>query len=766
MPRVVLLLLLAVGLHAQVTLESNGAPANRLDLLILGDGYTAAEQSKFATDAQNLANSFFSQEPLTSYRKLFNVARVDLVSNLSGASHTGQSGDTALGAYYNCASIERLICIDNAKVNAVLVTIPAAQRDLVVVLVNDTEYGGSGGAVAVASLHPQVLELVLHEAGHSFALLADEYGGPPPPACDTSREPSAANATRETDRSRIKWNAWIDAATPLPTGGTTNGVPGAYAGAAYCDAGMFRPTFNSKMRALGQSFDQINTEQWVRRYYNTVPLIALALPDVSNIAVPSSQTFAVVTPAIGTIKITWTLDGQSVATGESYNLSAAAVAPGTHTLLAQVKDETPLVRSDPNGVLAQTRQWTVTTSAAACTNLSIAAPGGVGFALAGGAGSFGVTASGCDWTATTTADWISIGNPAGSGNGTVSFTATANTATTSRSALINVSGQSFVVAQAGTACTTTVSPTSIAAAGVGAAGSITVTVPGIVPCPYDAVSGASWITVSKGAGSVSYTVAGNPSPLARAGAIAIGEKIVTVSQAGLAPNLGAGTNAASFLSLAVAPGELVTLFGSDIGPATLTGLVLTPSGQVDTQIAGTRVLFDGVPGPMIYASRNQTSVVAPFGIAGKTSVQVQVELLGVRSSPLTLPVRSATPGLFTANSSGQGPAAALNGDLSFNNTSNPAAPGGVVVLYLTGGGQTVPPSSDGVIAMAADRTALTVTATIGGQSAEVLYAGSAPGIVAGVMQVNLRVPAVSGAVPVVVTIDGVQSQPNVTVAVR
>jgi len=218
----------------------------------------------------------------------------------------------------------------------------------------------------------------------------------------------------------------------------------------------------------------------------------------------------------------------------------------------------------------------------------------------------------------------------------------------------------------------------------------------------------------------------------------------------------------------VAPGELLTLFGSDIGPATLTHLGLTPSRQVDTQIAGTRVLFDGVPGPMIYASPHQTSVVAPFGIAGKTSVQVQVEFLGVRSNALTLPVQAATPGLFTANSSGQGPAAALNGDLRPNNAANPAEPGGVLVLYLTGGGQTDPPSSDGVIATQADKTALTVTATIGGQSAEVLYAGSAPGIVAGVLQVNLRVPAgaTPGAASIVVTINGVASQASVTVSVK
>lgn len=764
MRRILLLLLLAVGCVAQtpVTLETNGAPASRLDLLILGDGYTAAQQTKFATDVQSLTEKFFSQEPLKSYRKLFNVARVDLVSNLSGASHTGASMDTALGAFYNCSGIQRLICVDFGKVNAVLSAIPAAQRDLVVVLVNDTEYGGSGGAVAVASLHPQVLELVLHEAGHSFALLTDEYGGPPPPACSTAREPTAANATLETERSRIKWNAWIDPATPLPTPSREPGIPGAYEGAAYCDAGMYRPTFNSKMRSLGQPFEQINTEQWVRRFYNFVALIESSSPAASTLSVTSSQVFSVTTPGVD-LKITWTLDGQTIATGSSFTLNANTLSPGSHRLVVQVKDETALVRSDPNGVLTQQREWTVTTNAA-CDSLLIGAPGGAAVAVNGGGGSFNVTSSGCAWTATTAADWITLGAASGTGNGAVTFTAAANPQPSSRNALISVAGQGFVVAQAGSACNTTVNPASITAPGAGAAGSLSVTVPGIVPCPYTVLSGASWITVISSANTVNYAVAA--SATARTASIAIAEKIITVTQAGLVPNLGAGTHAASFLQLAIAPGELVTLFGSDIGPATLTHLGLTPDGRIDTTIAGTRVLFDGVPGPMIYASRNQTSVVAPFGITGKTSVQIQVEFLGVRSNALTLPVQPATPGLFTANSSGQGPAAALNGDLSINNASNPADRGGVVILYLTGGGQTDPPSSDGVIAAQADKTALAVTASIGGQPAEVLYAGSAPGIVAGVLQVNLRVPAVSGTVPVVVTINGVASQANVTVAVR
>ncbi len=111
-------------------------------------------------------------------------------------------------------------------------------------------YGGSGGAIAVASTHASAVELVLHESGHTFGLLADEYTESPP-ACSNTSEPAQANVTRQTARAAIKWNAWIDAPTPLPTVSTQPGLVGLYEGARYCTTGLYRPTFNSKMRTLG-----------------------------------------------------------------------------------------------------------------------------------------------------------------------------------------------------------------------------------------------------------------------------------------------------------------------------------------------------------------------------------------------------------------------------------------------------------------------------------------------------------------------------------
>jgi hypothetical protein len=235
------------------TIRNNGDPANRVNMVILGDGYTAAELGKYAADAENATAGFLAQEPYKEYQRYFNVLRVDVISAESGADHPEASPpiskNTAFDAAYNCGNTVRLICVDVSKVNAVLANsgIGSDRQDIVLVLVNDAKYGGSGGAVAVASLDPSVIELVLHETGHSFGLLADEYADGLTPPCGYTVEPPEPNVTAQTNRALIKWNAgggpptgWIDLATAIPTLSTDPGVPGLYEGAQYCPSGRFR----------------------------------------------------------------------------------------------------------------------------------------------------------------------------------------------------------------------------------------------------------------------------------------------------------------------------------------------------------------------------------------------------------------------------------------------------------------------------------------------------------------------------------------------
>ncbi len=205
---------------------------------------------------------------------------------------------------------------------------------------------------------------------------------------------------------------------------------------------------------------------------------------------------------------------------------------------------------------------------------------------------------------------------------------------------------------------------------------------------------------------------------------------------------GGVVNAASYAGGGVAPGELLTIFGGALGPAALTKAGLTPDGQhFPTTLAGVRVLFDEQPAPLIYVSSSQISAIAPFSLAGKHSTQLSVEYRGIRSNTRSLRVDEAVPGVFTMDASGTGQGAILNQDGSFNLAANPATPGSVIVLYGTGAGQTKPPGEDGKITGGELPTpVLPVSVRIGGVPAEVVYAGAAPGMVAGVLQVNARIP--------------------------
>jgi len=237
----------------------------------------------------------------------------------------------------------------------------------------------------------------------------------------------------------------------------------------------------------------------------------------------------------------------------------------------------------------------------------------------------------------------------------------------------------------------------------------------------------------------------------------------------LFPSAGVAS-AASYQGGAVSPGEIVTIFGVAIGPEKLTGAQISSPGFVDNSLVGTRVYFDGIPAPLVYVSANQVSAIVPYEVAGETGTQVQIEYLGAMSDPATVPVAAAAPGLFTTNFSGTGQGAILNQDHSLNSAANPAARGSVVSIYATGEGQTNPAGLDGRIAGTVLPAPMQqVSATIGGLPAGVTYAGGANGLVAGGIQINVRVPqgVVPGAsVAVVIKIGSAISQTGVTLAVN
>lgn len=234
------------------------------------------------------------------------------------------------------------------------------------------------------------------------------------------------------------------------------------------------------------------------------------------------------------------------------------------------------------------------------------------------------------------------------------------------------------------------------------------------------------------------------------------------------PVIGGIGNSANYNPAKVSPGELVTIFGSNLGPGTAVGTEVDASKRAVKLLANTVVTFDGVPAPVIYTSATQVTAIAPYSLPA-TTTSVQVSHLGVPSAAMSLPVASTAPGIFSLDSSGTGEAVVVNQDGTLNSATNPAPAGSVVYFYATGTGIMTPLPMDGaVVGTPLPQSKAVVTAKIGGVTAPVLYAGGAPGIVAGVMQINVKIPAVAAGAKnaLTITVGGVTSQTGLWVATK
>ena len=251
---------------------------------------------------------------------------------------------------------------------------------------------------------------------------------------------------------------------------------------------------------------------------------------------------------------------------------------------------------------------------------------------------------------------------------------------------------------------------------------------------------------------------------------------VTLTTTGPLPTVNGVTNAASYATGAVSPGELVTIFGTNIGPVTAASATTDlATGKLATAIGGVQMLFNGIAAPMIYASSTQVSAVVPYEMAPVANPSVWIKYSGQTSNADQLTTAATAPGLFTQNAAGSGPGAILNQDNSVNGPGNRAAKGSIVQVYMTGEGLSSPPSVTGAITAASlpppqvtPAPLLAVGVTINGQPASYVYAGEAPGLVAGMMQLNVQIPAnaPSGELPILVSVGGNTSQKGVTVSVQ
>jgi uncharacterized protein (TIGR03437 family) len=239
--------------------------------------------------------------------------------------------------------------------------------------------------------------------------------------------------------------------------------------------------------------------------------------------------------------------------------------------------------------------------------------------------------------------------------------------------------------------------------------------------------------------------------------LARGVEVVKGPQAGPVPAITAVVNAASYAAGAVAPGEMVTIFGTNLGPAQLAQTSYDGSGYLGTYAGETRVFFDNIQAPLVYASSTQVSAIVPYQVAESSKLRVEYQLR--TSATLTVPVVAAAPGIFGV---------VVNQNGHINAASEPAARGEIVTLFATGDGRSSPAGVTGKLPAAGKWGVPSgkVAVAIGGVAGEVQWAGE---ILSGVLQVNVKIPSaapVGNAVQLALTVGGVASAPGASMAVK
>jgi uncharacterized protein (TIGR03437 family) len=337
----------------------------------------------------------------------------------------------------------------------------------------------------------------------------------------------------------------------------------------------------------------------------------------------------------------------------------------------------------------------------------------------------------------------------------------------------------FTITQDGSNSNLTISPQTRSWDATGGSDRVTVTTG--TGCSWSYYTDSSWIQVLGGAigsgsgpAGVSYTIPQNNGP-ARTGHIYVASQVYTITQAGASapvPQLTAVVNGASYATGPIAPGEVIALGGTGMGPAKGVSAQLAATDKVfASNLSGVQVMFDGKYAAIpYYVSATQINAIVPFEITGQTSTQITVSYGGGTSAPLQAGVQSAAPGILTLQLTGTGPGAILNQDYSVNGTVEGALRGSTVMIYCIGMGQTNPASADGAVTAGPNALAIQpVTVTIDGIPAPVSYFGGAPGAVAGLTQINATVPAnahTGANIPVTVQVGSYQAQAGVTMVVQ
>jgi len=361
----------------------NGPGDELVDIVFMGDGYTASEQAEFLADATSAADNIFVYEPFISYLPYLDFHFIEVVSNESGVDNDPTQGvfrDTALGMNYWCNGIERLLCVNTSTARSIaFANVPG--WDVIVPLANSSKYGGAGypsqDVATAAAKNSAAGQIVIHELGHALGDLADEYtyGGP---FTWPGGEPSTANvsiyeASQMAAQDR-KWADWLGASLP----GFDNPV-GTFEGGNYSVEGIYRPTNNSMMRALARPFNLVSAQELIVAFHDASDMIRSATPEPGAVSGEGSFAVGVLETALGPMYTRWFVNGDLVVEGSGlYERSAADLGAGVgDTVRVEVVDDTPWVRDETarDAVMTERVEWQVVETA--CNAADLVEPFGV-----------------------------------------------------------------------------------------------------------------------------------------------------------------------------------------------------------------------------------------------------------------------------------------------------------------------------------------------------------------------------------------------------
>lgn len=346
-----------LSVSSKKTIIDNGPVSNRIDIVLVGDGYTRNQIPQYEIDAQKIADQFLNEEPLRSYESYFNVHRVDVVSNQSGVTNDPSQGvrkSTALGMNYWCSGIDRMLCANIQSVKQYAANAP--QADQILAIANSTKHGGAGywndGVGTLAARNSASIETAIHEFGHTFGKLGDEYeyAGSSTSECLSKSNGSTVDALRML-QDKTKWFRWLDL-----------GHINSFKGTCYSTGG-YRPTANSKMRTLGLPFYEVNAEQLILSIYKKVKPIDSAT-EPGTYARNRILRVVPMQPVGHNLDVRWYHNNVEIpAAAQKLNFSVASlgVKSGEFTISVKVTDLTTRVRDENQRrtLMTETRSWKI-----------------------------------------------------------------------------------------------------------------------------------------------------------------------------------------------------------------------------------------------------------------------------------------------------------------------------------------------------------------------------------------------------------------------